>query len=64
MFAAIVCHVQVVRQFRMFGSDCVDTFYARQNAQFLTQVTYTDVFFFHVSFRILNVTGDLEVRET
>ena len=64
MFATVVCHIQVVSQFRMFGSDRVDTFYARQDTHFLTQVTYTDIFFLHIAFRLFHIAGDLEVRET
>ena len=57
-------HIKVVRQFRMLGSDGIDTFYSRKNTQFLTTGAYHKVFLFHITFRIQHETCNLEVGET
>ena len=63
MFRTIVSQIEVVRQTRMLGSDGIDTLDSRQNTQFLTQVAHTDILLLHIAGRILDESGNLEVRE-
>ena len=56
-------HIQIVSQFRMFGSNRIDAFYCRKNPHSFTMSTYSQVFFLHVSSRVQYETCNLEVRE-
>ena len=64
MLWTVVCHVEVVGQFRMFWSYRVDSFYGRQYSQTFTVIADFDHLLFHAAGRILYQAGNLEVRET
>jgi len=48
----------------MFGSNRIDTFYCRKDAQGFTVSAYCQIFLFHVAGRVQYEAGNLEVRET
>ena len=47
----------------MLGSNRIDTFYSRQDAQLFTTCTHHQIFFLHIALRLEYETRNLEVRE-
>ena len=56
-------HIEVVRQFRMFGSNGIDALHSRENTQLLAAGAYHKVLFLHIAFRAQHETRNLEVGE-